>query len=232
MKPKIRTSLNSLAVSLDDSLVHLRRLTRTLSGSGEELPAEIADMGAALAACQDSIEGLYEKVEATLLRKADDETPLTEAEIDQLLALNRRLRAVDPFLKLIADDVTPRLEAKLADPTDPMFDYEIEVLLDFILREDDPEYQDDDDNILTQRRDSLKRLETDLHADFTPPWCPAGLQAEPHCWRFHDLYDHEYGVESPRLSYRDCLRIGSIWIDVQVWQQYDFDLTARSAASN
>ena len=232
MKPKIRTGLNSLADSLDDILLHLRRMARTLSSYGEELPAEIADMGAALAACQDCIQGMYEKVEASMLRKVDDETPLTDAEIDQLLALNRRLREEDAFLKSISDDVTPRLDAKLADPTDPMLDYEIEVHLDFVLREDDPDYEDDDDNFLTRRRESLKRQGISELADFTPPWGPAGLRAEPHCWRFHDLYDHEYGVESPRLSYRDCLRIGSIWIDVRVWQQYDFDLTARSAASN
>lgn len=47
--------------------------------------------------------------------------------------------------------------------------------------------------------------------------------AEPHCWLFHDLNDHAYGPASPMLSLEDCLRIGRIHVDVQIWQQYVFD---------
>ena len=32
----------------------------------------------------------------------------------------------------------------------------------------------------------------------------------PHCWLFHDLYDHSYGLEQPTLSLQDCLRMGRI----------------------
>ncbi|MDP1635258.1 MAG: hypothetical protein Q8L69_11335, partial [Gallionellaceae bacterium] len=50
------------------------------------------------------------------------------------------------------------------------------------------------------------------------------LAAEPHCHLFHDLYDHSYGVEQPSVPLRDCLRIGTVWIDVVIRQQYCLDL--------
>ena len=236
MKPKIRTILNRLERSMESSGITLRGMARELQNAGNDLPTEFSDLHEAVANCKQCIERLSGKLDAvyeadrTLRGYWWDEKTLTDAEVSQLLALNRRLGALDPLLRSIAEDVTPRLEAKLADPNDPMYDYEIEVRLDFVLREDDPDYAEDDDNFLTTRRESLKHLRSRKHTDYAELICPENLRAEPHCWRFHDLYDHEYGKDAPRLSFHDCLRIGRIFIDVEVWQQYDFDLAAVSAA--
>jgi hypothetical protein len=140
------------------------------------------------------------------------------AEIHQLWALNQRLVEITQHLNAVAADVTPRLLAKLADPHDPMYDYEIEVRLDYVLRGDDPEYKKDDDNFLCSRKASLKLLEL-LNDDFFDPVLSGNV-----CWLFHDLKAnriHDFEV-SPRLLRKDCLRVGSVLVDVQVWQQYEF----------
>jgi hypothetical protein len=52
----------------------------------------------------------------------------------------------------------------------------------------------------------------------------AQLDGEPHCWLFHDLYDHSYGFSKPSVPLRDCLRIGMILVDVVIRQQYCLDI--------
>ena len=239
MKPKARIMLNNLDGWMDDSGIRLRRMARELQNAGDDLSHVFSEMHTAVIACQESIQNLSAKLQA--VRETDQalsgfwwDEPLTDAQISQLLGLNRRISDIYPLLRSVSEDVTPRMEAKLADQNDPMYDYEIEAILCFILREDDPDYDENDDNVLTTRKKFLKCLPSIEYEsrDFAEPIGSAGLQAEPHCWLFHDLYDHEYGTQSPRLSFHDCLRIGRIYIDVQVWQQYDFDLTTDQAASD
>ena len=55
----------------------------------------------------------------------------------------------------------------------------------------------------------------------------AQLDGEPHCWLFHDLYDHSYGFSKPCVPLRDCLRIGKVWVDVVIRQQYCLDIAHR-----
>lgn len=208
--------------------LRLRGMGRELRSASKELPSEYEGIHLAVARCQESIQELSATLDAAYeanetLRDYWRNESLTDADIQQLLALNRQLRGIAPFLMSVADDVRPRLEGKLADPSDPMYDYEIEARLDFILREDDLEYHEDDDNILTTRYEFLKHRRADQYTDHAETLGPEGLRVEAHCWQFHDLYDHDYGDESPSLSFRDCLRIGTILIDVQVWQQYSFD---------
>lgn len=234
MKPKTRNEIRRLAHGARWGDVCLHRMARALRSASRSLPADFAEIHSAIACCQASIQDLSAKLEAAY--EANEKLcdywwneSLTEADIQQLLVLNRQLRDVGPFLMSVADDIRPRLESKLADPSDPMYDYEIEARIDFILREDDPEYDEADDNILTTRQETLKDPRWHLCNDCSEPIGPEGLRAEPHCWQFHDLYDHDHGEESPRLSFRDCLRIGKILIDVQVWQQYCVDVAAESS---
>jgi len=103
-----------------------------------------------------------------------------------------------------------------------------EARIAYVLREDDPDFDEDEDNYLTERTELLKyRYDYGERADRLSGEIaePGSLWSEPHCWLFHNLYDRGYGIESQRLSFRDCLRIGRIFIDVQVWQQYDFDIS-------
>lgn len=230
MKPKTLTELRKLDGWMRRSKTRLCGMARELRSAGKGLPSEFAEVHSAVVRCQESIQELSAKLDAAYeanetLRDYWWDESLTDDDIHQLLALNRQLRDIAPFLRSVADDVRPRLESKVADPNNRMYDYEIEAQIDFILREDDPEYDEDDDNILTTRNESLRR-QTEGHRIDYERIGPDGLRAESHCWHFHDLYNHDYGEESPSLSFRDCLRIGTILIDVQVWQQYSFDVAA------
>ena len=235
MKPKNRTVLIGLDHWSDVSNIRLGRMERNLRNAAEDLASEFDELHMAVITCQESIQSLAAKLEACfdadeMRRKCCWNEELSDAEIARLLVLNRRLMDLTRHLRSVAEDVTPRLEARLADPDDPMFDYEIEAVIQFTLLEDDPDYAEDDDNFLTTRTESLKCLRLQDDEDFGGAIPQKRLLAEPHCWLFHDLHDHDHGIESPRLSFHDCLRIGSIWVDVQVWQQYDFDVTAVPAA--
>ncbi|MFZ4538192.1 hypothetical protein [Propionivibrio sp.] len=209
-------------------------MTKALQSLGNELPPEFSEIEAAVMTWQESIERLSAEFQA--LYGADNDLmaywqddPLSDAENSQLLALNKRLVDVTRHLRAVAEDVTPRLEAKFADPNDPMSDYEIEALIYFVLSEDDPDFDDDCDNFIATRNEYLKHLPPQEFESFAESNVPKGLLAEPHCWLFHDLYDHDHGIDSPRISFRDCLRIGKIHVDVQVTQQYDLDVKTAHA---
>ena len=119
------------------------------------------------------------------------------------------------------------LKERLSHNDPFLSDYEIEVVLDYYLREDDPAYRDDDDNILAKRCYSLKGVASDGDLWFDDGenhnvfegWDGHPMKDEHHCWLFHDLYDHSYR-DSSRLPWKDIMRIGTIWVDIQVWPTF------------
>ena len=234
MTPKARTSVADIQQWNRDNILRLRRAALHLKDAVDELPAELGELHAAVAECLQSSKRLQQAVEDTLDSDelAKFETPhveLTEAEEHQLLALNRQLLKVTRHLRSVMDDIKPLLEAKRTDPDDPMYDYEIEARIDYQLREDDPDFAEDDDNYLSTRTASLKSsLSGWAREDCAYSYLPAGLLVEPHCKLFQDLYSNSYGAEAPRLSFRDCLHIGRIFVDVQIWQQYEFNAQGAS----
>jgi hypothetical protein len=54
------------------------------------------------------------------------------------------------------------------------------------------------------------------------------INTEPHCWLFHDLNDHDYGFNKSRVPLQDCLRLGEVWVDVVIRQQYWLNLETRA----
>lgn len=229
MKPKKCTARSRLSGWMDRSAIRLNGMDRQLQSLGNEIPPEFSEIEAAVMTCHERIDRLSEQILALQASDKDlmaywQDDPLSDAEISQLLALNKRLAYVTHHLRVVAEDVEPRLEAKLADPCDPMSDYEIDALLHFVLREDDPDFDEDCDNFIATRDEYLKHLPPQELESFAESDVPKGLLMEPHCWLFHDLYDHDHGIDSPRVSLRDCLRIGAIRVDVQVTRQYDFDV--------
>jgi len=154
----------------------------------------------------------------------------TDNEVERLMTLNRRLGEIESLKRNTAHELRPGLIGKIRNPDDPMGDFEIDTKIVFILRDDDPEASEDSDNIMTTRDDLVsypddKAVDKDI-VDFRES-CNSEtdqLAAEPHCYLFHDLYDHSYGVEQPSVPLRDCLRIGTIWVDVIIRQQYFLDV--------
>lgn len=158
----------------------------------------------------------------------DKPASFTDSEIELLMTLNLHLRSIESLIRKTAHEYSPDLIGKIKDPNDPMGDFEIGVEIDFVLRDDDPEASEDSDNILTTRNVfSASSFDDDTDADDYRESCDSQteqLAAEPHCYLFHDLYDHSYGLEQPRVPLRDCLRIGKVWVDVVTRQQYCLDL--------
>lgn len=162
-----------------------------------------------------------------VMKKSNRYIPFTQSEINQLLCLNQRLSKLERHLLNEGNRLEPPLQMRMADPNDPMNDYEIEAKLYYILRKTDSAFNDDDDNYLTMRYIDLKGC-----AKNNSRFCDGEdwreilpstdqLDQAPHCWLFHDLYDHDYGENMKALSLRDCLRIGSIWVVISVEHQAD-----------
>lgn len=180
-----------------------------------------------------SIESLETLLAEKYAPEQDPATPSPE-EIDGLLRLNMLLTATTELLHCVASEQMPRLEAKCADPADPLWDYEMDARIDFRLRSDDPSFDDDEENNLASRTVSIKHLvelrrRNRERADWARSDLPAALRAQPHCWLFYDLVEHEYGDGGARLSYRDCLSVGEVFVDVAVRHQYLFAVEAGVA---
>lgn len=152
--------------------------------------------------------------------------PLNHEEIQRLLRLNQHLTKLEAFLSETGLSLNAAMTQKVATVDDPMSDYEIEAVLHYTLREEDAESHDDSDNFITTRKHDLKHdSELSEQGDWRkdlPGLEP--LNTEAHCWLFYDLYDHCYGTGMRNLPLRDCLRIGEVWVDVVIRQQYWFNL--------
>jgi len=151
MKPKHRSSIETLETWTEVNQLTLHRMAHRLTSHAKELPADFVGLQSAVLVCQQAIaqlqtevNDLYESDAMSALRPLT--VPLTDNEISQLLDLNHRLQSITRYLQTVVDDVKPRLDAKVTDPNDPMYDYEIDARLDYQLREDDPDYAEDDDN--------------------------------------------------------------------------------------
>jgi hypothetical protein len=100
-------------------------------------------------------------------RTADDD--FSPADIDRLVQLNARLGFLQASLHRVDQEVCAQMRARVADPDDPLDDFEIDVTLSFLLREDDPGIDEDSDNFLTVRHTSMKGVDADdptLDGDF------------------------------------------------------------------
>lgn len=191
-----------------------------------ELQEQMSEIERVFCRLNRRVEVLLTQLERAVVGEERFEQP----EVARLMTLNRRLAELEQHLRGQALTLEPSLRAKVADPTSRMYDYEIDAGIAYVLREDDEEAVEDDDNILTHRDEMLKDMaRTRILADgmdHRESGRPdmAQLDGEPHCWLFHDLYDHSYGFSKPSVPLRDCLRIGKILVDVVIRQQYCLDI--------
>ncbi len=150
----------------------------------------------------------------------------SEEQVVQLRALNARLHNLQKKLIKEAINLDQALLTRLADSNDSLHDYEIEIIINFYLKESDQEYKDDKDNIITVIDEYVKKISL---TDNSSEWRWNGnhneykgrdfggsslISKDHHCWWFHCLYDHNH------LFVEDLLRIGIIWSDIKVYYQY------------
>jgi len=74
-------------------------------------------------------------------------------------AINRRLRELEAIYHARALVLDAELERRVADPDDWLQDYEIDLMFDFQLREDDPGFREDSDNYIASIRFPMKQSE-------------------------------------------------------------------------
>lgn len=134
---------------------------------------------------------------------------LNEREKQWLQNLNELLSQLEKKFYPIMAAKDRELRARVDDPSDWMQDFNLDRVITFYLREDDPEYEEDDDNILLQIEDIFIEND-DLDMDFSESVTFSG---EKHCYLYHQLYDH-FG-----LDWRDLLRIGSLYVDIKIEEQ-------------
>lgn len=149
----------------------------------------------------------------------------SEAEIEGLLRFNQRLMTVEAHLHTLAETQNQWMSAQVAASCTVLDDYEIDAKLYFVLRSDDPEFDEDSDNFLATREISLKCLGAENRlADGQDHRNPLRSYPEPLrqvilCRLFYDLISYNYSLAQPELSLQDCLRIDNIWVNVAVRHQ-------------
>lgn len=144
---------------------------------------------------------------------------LNESEKAWLRAFNESLRQLEDKFYPIMDAKHKKLQARVADPADWLMEFNLDCLITFYLREDDPEYEEDDDNILMEI--------VEMHLEKSPLRQDWGFGAthmghaesvqnfsgECHCYLYHQLYDH------CGMDWRDLFRIGDLYVEIKIDEQ-------------
>lgn len=174
-------------------------------------------------------------------RRDAQRVPLSDAEVSKLLRLNRRLATIETFSRAFCGQIKNDIEKQIADPANPLQDFEIDVELQHMVSESDRDYDEgSSDNLLTVQNYWPWDDETH-HLDWRAVCRREELNLEPHCYLFHDLYDHGGRGLYPPTPPEECLRIGTVFVDVIVKYQFEMNLetgrwdkrsTSQSVATN
>ena len=180
-----------------------------------------ADLEGQVSNLNDRLTKLH-KSRACEIRRNENATnaKLCAAENERLLNLNRHLATLEILLDALVDEIEPALVRKKSAADDPMADYDIDAELHYTLRDNDDEWSDRSDNVLTRRDYTPRKLAClPRGVDYGEKHPGSDVNAEPHCWLFHDL-EHSYGLANPRVSSKNYLRLGKVRVDVVIYQQY------------
>lgn len=148
--------------------------------------------------------------------------PLSPDETSRLRHFNEKARELQREIVSEGRRQVEMLTKRVADPLDPLDDFEIRARVSFRLRSSDPDYRDDDDNILTIRCYCIsKNLAETPHFDLIEDWWVGDghFGVENHSYILHDLCNYFHGPGKQQLSPRDILRIGCAWIDIEIEAQ-------------
>ena len=155
-------------------------------------------------------------------------TEMTREQRLFLVNLNNRLSEIEKQLKKETLEIITMMNKRLENEADWINDYEIECTVEFYLNEDDPAYSDDEDNILAEFTEGISLLRYADHSllassenwnDLSLPDLDNPEQREHHGWFYHQLYDHT------KITWDDMLRIGDIWVDINITLQHHLKLS-------
>ena len=141
---------------------------------------------------------------------------LDQEEKSRLGKLNEQLRLIGQRHHREAMRLGEVLDWRISDPLDWLQEYDVALKISFYLRDDDPEYDENDDNILWIMEELLSREDSLLDWGATRDinrldrdWYGFDKNEE-HCYLYRALYSFW------QLSWHDLLRIGSIFVDLVV----------------
>jgi len=178
---------------------------------------------------KDDMQGVLDGVNSSLvhLRKYDDNehyltkqsisknTELTEDVVSSLQALNDRLAVIE---KGISETLVRTREVirQQAPKGNFINDYEfMELRIEYYLDKNDPDYNDEDECIIASNNIYLYTQLNDSrnHNDYRHS--NHLLKDQHHCYLFYLLYS-----QTTFLNWGDMLRIGMIWVDINVVLQH------------
>ena len=170
---------------------------------------------------------LFDYIESAYIREFSDKSELTEEEKKKILELNSTLSDLEKRINREAEKIAVECDKRIGSPEEEFLkDYEIEFEVQYFLREDDLAYNEEGDNILANFSHNWSKeekivLETGYNwNEMAHMEQKEETHHDYHCWLFHELYDHA----RPRLTKKDLLRIGSVWVDVRLIYQHCFGL--------
>lgn len=162
--------------------------------------------------------------------------PFGQEALAQLRALNAKFCEVEALCLTEANRMAGELRARVLDPNDAFWDFEIQAKITAYLGEGDPAWDDGTDNILAWREYWIP-FDADFFCDGADWSRDNNLRIRgmgPVCWMFHDFHSCSYrtmkGQEKElailaMVSAVDLLRIGKIWVDIIAIHQWDFELS-------
>jgi len=146
----------------------------------------------------------------------------TEMDREQrlfLVDLNNKLFEIEKQLKKEALEIIDTLDKRIHDQLDWINYYEIEAMVEFFLKRDDPQFSEYEDNTLAEFSERLSFLKCANESALASEenWNNLSLpnldhpdQQEHHCLFYNKLYDHV------KIKWKDMLRIGDIWVNINI----------------
>lgn len=144
---------------------------------------------------------------------------LTLEEKTWLCALNEQLSNTEKKYSEIMSQKHAELQSKVNDANDWLMEFNLDYRITFYLREDDPEFEENNDNILIEIENSFLSEEVKnrhwglgaTHVNHAES--EEMFEGELHGYLYHQLYDH------CGLDWRDLLRIGSLYFEIKIDEQ-------------
>jgi hypothetical protein len=144
------------------------------------------------------------------------------------MSLNNKLFEIEKQIKREAILLIERMEVRVVDAADWINDYEIECKVNFQLNWNDPAYCDEQDNILATITEYFVKpplSDDDCLLASEESWNELRIRdldnpdkEEHHCRFYHVLCEHS------KISWADILRIGHIWVDIELILQHHLEL--------
>lgn len=137
------------------------------------------------------------------------------------------LRKLTNLLQRECTKAQEALDTCLAEPSDPMGDFEVDVRVDYAADGNTAGYSENSDNYLTSRDYPMRCRDPKEPCLLIGEWERYG-QETSHCWLFHDLTENNNGLTQPAIPPAKIYAIGDILAEVVVRRQYHLDARTGS----